>query len=259
MIALNSSRLLNAMSLESIIGNFPSDRAISTLGFAQFKNCYDPALLRGVLDEALKLESIASNKFLSLKHLRKAHVHIPQIESLMLNKHRLEYLSLLAGCELEPYPIPTAAAHINYYRRGEPAIGYHTDGAAMVELIPLYIDGAKANTATLIYKGSASARSSFGELQAPFSEDEIIRVTQEVGASVLLQGRCLLHAAEINSESERITLVLVLRSKHQPWKDDNTLFRLLQDDLPEDVVQPWVDDVVNRQYPAYLRAKNIHS
>lgn len=178
----------------------------------------------------------------------------------MLDKHRLEYLSQLAGCELEPYPIPTAAAHINYYRRGEQAIGYHTDGAAMVELIPLYIDGPEANnTATLIYKGSASDRSSFGEHQAPFSKDEVIRVTQEVGASVLLQGRCLLHAAEINSESERVTLVLVLRSKHQPWKDDNTLFRLLQDDLPEDVVQPWVDDVVNRQYPAYSKAKNNHS
>jgi len=247
------------MSLESIIGSFPSDRAISELGFAQFHNCYDPEILTGILNEALKLESTASNKFLSLKHLRKAHIHIPQIESLMLDKHRLEYLSQLAGCELEPYPIPTAASHINYYRRGQPAIGYHTDGAAMVELIPLYIDGPKANTATLIYKGNASAQSSFGEHQTPSSKDDVIRITQEVGASVLLQGRCLLHAAEINSESERITLVLVLRSKHQPWKDDNTLFRLLQDDLPEDVVQPWVDDVVNRQYPAYSSAKNIHS
>ena len=244
------------MTLESILGSFPSDRAISTLGFAQFHNRYDPALLKCILDEALRLESLASNKFLSLKHLRKAHVHIPQIESLMLDTHRLEYLSQLAGCELEPYPIPTAASHINYYRRGGPAIGYHTDGAAMVELIPLHIDGPEANTATLIYKGPASNRSSFGEHQAPFSNDEVIRVTQEVGASVLLQGRCLLHAAEINSESERVTLVLVLRSKHQPWKDDNTLFRLLQDDLPEDVVQPWVDDVVNRQYPAYSKAKH---
>ncbi|WP_431033382.1 hypothetical protein [Pseudomonas yamanorum] len=247
------------MSLENITGSFSSDRAISALGFARFHNCYDPALLRNILDEALKFESIANNKFLSLKHLRKAHIHIPQIESLMLDKHRLEYLSQLADCELEAYPIPTAASHINYYRRGQPAIGYHTDGAAMVELIPLYIDGPKAKTATLIYKGSASDRSSFGEGQTPFSKDDVIRVPQEVGISVLLQGRCLLHAAEMNCESERITLVLVLRSKHQPWKDDNTLFRLLQDDLPEDVVQPWVEDVVSRQYPAYSKARTNHS
>jgi hypothetical protein len=41
-----------------------------------------------------------------------------------------------------------------------------------------------------------------------------------------------------------------LRSKTEPWKDSNTLSRLLMDDRPEDVTTDWLTDVDTRQLPA---------
>ena len=48
----------------------------------------------------------------------------------------------------------------------------------------------------------------------------------------------------------RVTLVLSLRSRAEPWKDSNTLSRLLNDDRPEDVADDWRHDVETRQLPA---------
>jgi hypothetical protein len=78
-------------------------------------------------------------------------------------------------------------------------------------------------------------------------------VPQRVGAGVLFRGRMLLHAAETLADGHRVTLVMSLRSKAEPWKDGNTLSRLLNDDLPEDVVADWQTDVDTRRLPA-LRA-----
>jgi hypothetical protein len=47
-----------------------------------------------------------------------------------------------------------------------------------------------------------------------------------------------------------VTLVLSLRSKAEPWKDNNTLGRLLMDDQPGDVEQDWRTDLDARQLPA---------
>jgi hypothetical protein len=80
--------------------------------------------------------------------------------------------------------------------------------------------------------------------------DELTRIPQRVGSSVLLQGRMVLHTAEMLSDGHRVTLVMSLRSKTEPWKDSNTLSRLLMDDRPEDVTTDWLTDVDTRQLPA---------
>jgi hypothetical protein len=59
-----------------------------------------------------------------------------------------------------------------------------------------------------------------------------------------------LHTAETLSDGHRVTLVMSLRSAAQPWKDGNTLSRLLRDDRPEDVAANWCHDVDTRQLPA---------
>ena len=80
------------------------------------------------------------------------------------------------------------------------------------------------------------------------ADDELMRIPQRVGCSVLFQGRMLLHAAEMLSDGHRVTLVMSLRSKAEPWKDSNTLSRLLMDDRPEDVVADWCTDVETGSY-----------
>lgn len=242
-------------SLCEITGVVDDAKAISNHGYARYRHNYDPQLLDRILKAAIRLEPRATQRFLSLKHLRSSQRHIPEVDRLIRDRDRLDFLSAIAGCELEPYPIPTAAAHINYYRRGEPTIDFHTDGAALVELVPLQITGTPPRTSTLIYNGPAEVgRQEQARDPAAFAR-KVSELRQDLGTSILLQGRRILHSADIHNNTERITLVLVLRSKHEPWKDDNTLFRLLQDDEPEDVCYHWVKDVTHRQYPAFRAAQ----
>ncbi|HZG88975.1 MAG TPA: hypothetical protein VEZ42_02070, partial [Pseudonocardia sp.] len=62
--------------------------------------------------------------------------------------------------------------------------------------------------------------------------------------------RMLFHTAETLTDGHRVTLVMSLRSRAEPWKDANTLGRLLRDDRPEDVEDDWRRDVETRQLPA---------
>lgn len=251
---VHSIDVVEHRSLSDITGMRMDLDAISDHGYTRYVHNYDTELLDKILKTALQLEGQATNRFLSLTHLRQAQIHIPEVDFLMRDPSRLEALSRLADCELEPYPIPTAAAHINYYRHNKPTIDFHTDGAAIVEIIPLSITGVSPDTSTLIYNGSIEQ----GRRELLHDDfmfrNRVSSVCQNVGMAVLFQGRRILHSAKIEIDTERVTLVLVLRSKREPWKDDNTLFRLLKDDEPDDVVDHWVNDVVNRQYPAFLAA-----
>jgi hypothetical protein len=119
-----------------------------------------------------------------------------RLRSLRLNDRRLAALGEIAGVELEPYPLTTAGCHINFYAADTMPIAFHTDGAAMVELIPLVADGDGDSGATLVYNGVPDEGEVVLQDGYSLSKDTIERVPQEVGNSVLLQGRMLLHGAE---------------------------------------------------------------
>jgi hypothetical protein len=165
----------------------------------------------------------------------------------------------VAGVELEPYPLTTAASHINFYSADTLPIALHTDGAAMVELIPLSATGRDDTGATLIYRGPPEDGEVVLQDGASLPSEKFERVPQKVGRSVLLQGRMLLHGADTVRGGQRITLVLVLRSAVEPWKDDNTLMRLMLDDDLDQIQEEWIKDIEQHKLPAFREMLNRRS
>ncbi|WP_030019985.1 hypothetical protein [Streptomyces monomycini] len=240
-------RLLERRELSSITGHAYDVDAVCDLGYARYEHGYPEELLATVLDEARALartewEAQSADRYLGLRHLRAAHEAIPAVKTLMHDQDRLRALSELAGTELEPYPITRAASHINFYRPGEVPIAHHTDGAAVVELIPLHTAGTDRGGSTLIFQGSPERGRQLLEQGRRLAADEHAAVPQRTGHAVLMQGRRLLHTAQPLHDGERITLVLVMRSAAEPWKDGNSLARLLLDDPLPAVHDEWVRD-----------------
>lgn len=251
-------RLIERLSLAEVTGQPRDYLAASDLAYSVFENGYDPDLLSRIASAAQELADQATCEYLALRHVRGVHTRIPEVEALMTDRRRLAFLSDLAGTALEPYPITTAASHINFYDAGATAIDFHTDGAAFVELIPIEISGRQAGGHTVIYTGPAEVGKERLAAGDGISENAVRTVAHALGRSVLLQGRRLLHAAEPLRDGRRVTLVLVLRSVEEPWKDDNSLMRLMLDDPYEAVVEEWLDDVRERKFPAYRAAKALH-
>lgn len=249
-------QVLERRTLTEVTGGDGGAEAASDLAFARYRHDYDGAALETVLARARELHeeagAQAGERHLGLDHLRRIQELIPEVRQLVHDRSRLERLSDVAGTELEPYPIPTSCSGVNFYRPGQPPIAPHRDGPAFVELVPLYSDGAQEGGSTLVYRGPAdvgAVRAADGGLP----ESELVAVPQRVGSAVLLQGRMLVHTAELLTDGHRVTLVLSLRSRAEPWKDTNTLARLLRDDRPEDVAGAWRHDVDTRQLPALRR------
>ncbi|NEA46907.1 hypothetical protein [Streptomyces sp. SID10815] len=247
-------RLLERRDLCDITGSDHDSTAVSSLGYARYRHEYPADLLDGILTEARRLaehewEARSADRYLGLRHLRAAHQAIPAVKSLMHDAARLRRLSELAGVELEPYPITRAASHINFYRPGEVPIQHHTDGAAMVELIPLYTSGRAQGGATLVYQAPPEQGRHFLDQGRRLGPADHLAIPQRTGHAVLMQGRRLLHTAQTLQDGERITLVLVMRSAAEPWKDGNSLARLLLDDPLEAVHDEWLRD---QQYQADL-------
>jgi len=224
-------------------------KRVSDLGYAVIATTYPASVLQSIAQQARALWSARphspKNKFLQLDHLRGVQNHICEIAEMMTDQDRLKALSEIAGVELAPYPIPPAAAHINHYEPGRLPIEFHTDGTALVELIPLQMTCPSTEGTTMIYRGDPDvgiARLSNGEL---FRPDEVLDLPQAVGRSVLMQGRLLLHGVRALHTGTRTTLVLALRSVREPWKDGNTLARLLLDDDLAEVERPWIQDQVH--------------
>ncbi|MFF3276025.1 hypothetical protein ACFYWU_34580 [Streptomyces chrestomyceticus] len=240
-------RLLERRTLSDITGQEHDVEAACDLGYARYEHGYPQDLLATVLDEARALartewEAQSADRYLGLRHLRAAHEAIPAVKTLLHDRDRLRTLSELAGTELEPYPITRAASHINFYRPGEVPIAHHTDGAALVELIPLHTVGTDRGGSTLIFRGSPERGRHLLEQGERLPVEDHAAVPQRMGHAVLLQGRRLLHTAQPLSDGERITLVLVMRSVTEPWKDGNSLARLLLDDPLAAVHDEWVRD-----------------
>jgi hypothetical protein len=244
----------DSVPLAGITGEHIDIHAISEVGYATISGMYDRATLRDIVASARQLRTASATRFLNLTMLRSAHRYIETIRELMHSTERLMYLSEIAGTPLEPYPIDIAASHVNYYSANEPTIDFHSDGAAIVELIPLD-DVQDRDAATLIYNGK---RDEGVAMQIEDTECgygnvwPLIRVAHDFGTSILLQGRRLYHAGSITS-SDRTLLVLAMRAVNQPWKDDNTISRLAMDYEVEDFLDDWVKDELNRKLPAYRK------
>ncbi|MFJ6699392.1 hypothetical protein ACIQM4_25400 [Streptomyces sp. NPDC091272] len=246
--------VLEQRTLSDITGCAHDVEAVSPLGYARYAHHYPGDLLDSILSEARRLaehewEARSADRYLGLRHLRAAHRAIPAVETLMHDSRRLRALSELAGVELEPYPITRAASHINFYRPGEVPIDHHTDGAAMVELIPLHTSGSAQGGATLVHQGPPEEGRWLLGQEGALPAGRQAEIPQRVGHAVLMQGRRLLHSAQVLDDGERITLVLVMRSAAEPWKDGNSLARLLLDDPLEAVHDEWLRD---QQYQARL-------
>ena len=219
---------------------------------------YSQDLLRDIGDAAGVLVGAAENRFLGLNMLRAAHQALPQVQELVRSPERLRYLSEVAGVELEPYPIDLAASHINYYRAHDSPIDLHSDGSAIVELIPL--DEMPDSGATIIYKGPRDQ--GYAELQEGHldlhSDTKFLRFSHIFGQSTLMQGRRLLHGGSTASIDRKL-LVISMRSKVEPWKDDNSIARLAMDYNPREFLDQWVQDELGNKLPAYRRAANART
>jgi hypothetical protein len=239
--------------LSEITGDDPDIQAISDIGYAVLSGLYDPLDLRKIVHEAAALSEASAVRFLSLNMLRGAHRKIPLVRELIFSAERLSLLSEIAHTSLEPYPVDVARSHINYYEANKPTIDFHSDGAAMVEIIPLdEVDDQAA--ATLIYKGQRdqglAIRSS---TTAPVQDgSNIVRIPHRFGTSILLQGRRLCHSGSITPRN-RILLVIAMRSATEPWKDDNTIARLAMDYEVDDFLEQWITDELTQKFPAYRR------
>ncbi|WP_410646476.1 hypothetical protein [Amycolatopsis sp. cmx-4-54] len=237
-------------------------KRVSDLAFARICHSYDRELLDSIEKQARQLaqeffpehDASSEERFLGLRHLREAQRRIPEVDQLMTDSRRLEALSELAETELAPYPVARASAHINFYRPGEVPIEYHTDGAAMVELIPLAATGTTNGGGTMVYRGAPEDGEYRLARGQAFRCDELERIPQDTTHSVLMQGRRLLHRAESFPDGERLTLVFALEAVTEPWKDDNTLMRLLLDDPLETVLDDWVSQA-RRRADLYMQTR----
>jgi hypothetical protein len=239
-----------SVSLAEITQGWHDTFAISELGFAVLGEMYDSSVLHEICHAASQLENTAETRFLSLHMLRASHRHIPQVQDLVNSSKRLEYLSQLVGTRLEPYQIDVAASHINYYHADQTPIQFHSDGSALVELIPLDETPGECG-ATIVYRGPRDegyARLKSGEID----DSDTLKIPHRFGESILLQGRRLLHSGSTTA-TDRKLLVISMRSRDEPWKDDNTISRLALDYPIEDFLKDWTADEVERKLPA-LRA-----
>jgi hypothetical protein len=248
------AEVVEVRPIADIVGTEYDQRTVSPLAWAIVANLYTERQLHSLRQAASGMVAKADTRFLDLKMLRGAHRFISEIREIMWDRERLELLSDIAETHLEPYPIDVAACHLNYYIAGRRPLAFHSDGAAMVELVPLdrhECDGA----GTLVFNGPPDEGSALLHVKGEDHLDNkrLIHIPHHPGQSILLQGRCLLHAGATASQ-DRVLLVFALRSRDQPWKDGNSIARLAMDYAPSEFLDEWIEDELQQKLPALRKA-----
>lgn len=236
------------------ITGYPNHHQVSDLGFVQFDNGYDPALLSVIAAKAQRIKAThARKRQLNLNYVRDAVSLIPEIRELVEAPGRRERLSELAGTELEPYPIPVIATILTFtgHAPADGAIGWHADGVPVTELIPIVIENASGGELEL-YQGLCDEGLAQVHAGWTIPEERILRVEHAVGRSVLAQLMRVMHRVRPMGSGFRITLNLNFRSREKPFLDDNSMCYLGADNPDFAWEAGYVDDVKRRQLPAYL-------
>lgn len=242
----------NSYSRDDFIGH-PTFHKVSDLGLVQFKHTYDRSLLDKITKKAVELkEEHAFNRHLSLRYIRGAQRFIPEINDLIYDAARLGNLSKLAGTELESYPLDVITSLITFMGPSDEdgSVGWHTDGAPVIEQIPLVLDKLEGGELQ-VYQGDSEVglyKLSEGE---KFNENEFLCVAHHKEYSMLSQFFRVLHRTNLITKGQRITLVLNLRSKEKSFINDNTSFYVGADNPDFDWFDQFRTDVRERQLPAY--------
>ncbi len=241
-------------SRDSIIGADTNWR-VSNLGVVQFQNNYSTELLNTICEKAIKLrDSMSAKRHLNLRYIRAAHDYIPEINELINNKERLDYLSDLAETKLEPYPISVIKSIITFMGTEDGVIPWHNDGVPCSELIPLQLDGVEGGELQ-VFHGNYEAGLSKIERGEDIPVTQITSMSHEQGSSTLGQYMRLLHRVSPITSGTRITLNLNLRSSERPFIDDNSLCYLAADNPDLEFIAEVLDDIKERQLPAYQSFK----
>ena len=237
---------------DAIIGN-PTHWKVSDLGVVQFKHAYDQQLLNRILEKALSLKKeIAIKRHLNLRYIREAQRYIPEINDLIYDAQRLNFLSELAGTELEPYPISVICSIVTFMSAddGDGTIEWHTDGVPVTELIPLAMERTEGGE-LLIYQGNSEVGLSLLSQQVSLPDEQIMWIPHRVGFSTLGQMIRVLHRTAPITEGLRVTLNMNLRSHAKPFIDDNSLVYLGADNPDPGWEMEILRDVREHQLPAY--------
>lgn len=241
------------MYRDQIIGA-PSYHQVSNLGVVQFKNDYDPDLVRHIAGKALAIKrSAAEKRHLNLNYIRGAHLYIPEILELVHWPGRLERAESLAGTRLEVYPLSIISTVVTFTSANpeDGSIVWHADGIPVTELVPLTIDDLVGGELEL-YRGNADeglARYNSGERIA---DDRIVQIKHQEGYSVLGQLMRLMHRVRPVEQGSRVTLNLNLRSLERPYIDDNTMCYLAADNPDLAWQEEYVRDLRDRLLPSYM-------
>ncbi|MBW4718610.1 hypothetical protein [Saccharothrix obliqua] len=235
----------------------PTVWRVSDLGVTQTPHDYPADLLGEILAKAIAIkESAAEKRHLNLRYIRGAHQHIPEVAELVHHPGRLAALSELAGVRLEPYPISVISTTITFMGASaeDGTVDWHADGVPVTEIIPLAMEDVEGGELT-VFRGNyeeGMARLADGE---EFTPAELAVFPHRVGHRTVAQLMRVLHRTAPMTRGYRVSLNLNLRSAERPYVDDNPLYYLAADNPTFDWVDEYLDDVRQRQLPAYLAAQ----
>jgi hypothetical protein len=226
---------------------------VGNLGVAQIEHGYPLDLLNEIKRKALLIkEERSANVHLNLRFIRNAQKHIPEIGELVNWPGRLESLSEVAGEQLEPYPFSVISTAVTFMGPEDGTVDWHGDGPPITELVALEhenVVGGRLEIYQDDYESTIAAVRSGRELDP----ERYLRLRHKVGSSVFGQLMSVPHRTEPMSSGVRITLTMNLRSVHRPFIDNNPMYYLAADNPDFAWVSEYVDDVRERQVPAYLK------
>lgn len=233
----------------------PSYWKCCELGAVRDDHQYSERLLQTILDKANVIyNDLSEKRHLNLRYIRDAKKYIPEVEELINDRERLDRLSELAGIRVETYPIGVISSTITFMSNDEMdgTVAWHADGVPMTEMIPLEISENIKGGELEIYRGDYEIGLAVLQKQQDIPKDQILALPHRTGCSIFAQLMRVLHRTAPITKGRRVTLNLNVRSKQQPFVDDNHLYFLGADNPDFEWIDDYIRDVKNKQLPAYM-------